>query len=402
MSKTEKYLVISDFFYPEDFLINDLVFEWVKQGYEIEVLTRTPAYPFGIPYEGYKNKFYQKTTYNNVTIHRTAIIRGYNNKYLKVINYLWFAIWSSIVAIFIGRKFKGIFVFQAGTLTLATPAIILKKFYKKRVTLYVQDLWPDTVFAYGFKKGNVFSYLLNTFVKWVYKNCDNILISCKGFEKKIQKYVPNGNIVYTPNWSLVNNNENHNTDSLLFKDKMNFTFAGNIGKVQNLDNVTMGFHLFNQNKGLAYLNIIGDGSYLKDLKNIVSENNISGVRFFGRKPIEDMPTFFSNSDVMIISLQNHPIFELTVPSKFQAYLTAKKPLFGIIKGEVTHLILHNELGICSNPDSIEDIANGFQQFVDFDKNNLNNISINTERLLNDEFNREKIISKISEVFFPTV
>jgi glycosyltransferase involved in cell wall biosynthesis len=402
MSKTEKYLVISDFFYPEDFLINYLVFDWVKQGYNIEVLTRTPAYPFGIPFEGYKNKLYQKAIYNNVTIHRTAIIRGYNNKYIKILNYLWFAIWTSIVAICIGKKFKGILVFQAGTLTMATPAIILKKIYKQHVTLYVQDLWPDTVFAYGFKKGNVFSYLLNGFVKWVYTNCDNILISCKGFEKKIQKYTPNGHIVYAPNWSLVNNNETHNAESLLFKDKMNFTFAGNVGKVQNLDNVIMGFHLFNQNKGLAYLNIIGDGSYLKDLKNIVSENNILGVRFFGRKPIEDMPTFFSDSDVMIISLQNRPIFELTVPSKFQAYLTAKKPLFGIINGEVNDLILDNELGICSNPDSIEDIAKGFQQFIEYDKNKFNNISVNTEKLLNGEFNREKIIAKISEVFLPAI
>lgn len=64
MEKRKKVLVLGEAFYPEDFLINDLVREWEKDGYQFEVLTRAPSYPFGKVYEGYKNKIYQTTCFN--------------------------------------------------------------------------------------------------------------------------------------------------------------------------------------------------------------------------------------------------------------------------------------------------------------------------------------------------
>ena len=52
--KEKKALILSEVFYPEEFVINDLVNEWEMQGYQVEVLTRVPSYPFGKVYKGFK------------------------------------------------------------------------------------------------------------------------------------------------------------------------------------------------------------------------------------------------------------------------------------------------------------------------------------------------------------
>lgn len=149
--KKKKALVIGEAFYPEDFLINDLVQEWEKRQYEFEVLTRTPSYPFGKIYKGYKNKIYQTTYFNTIKIHRFPVIQGYEKSLLiKILNYFSFVFWSFWVILFIGHRFDRVFIYQTGPLTLATAGIVLKKVYKAKVTIWTQDLWPETVYAYGF------------------------------------------------------------------------------------------------------------------------------------------------------------------------------------------------------------------------------------------------------------
>ena len=121
----KKALIVCEAFYPEDFLINDLVGEWQKKGYYFEVLTRAPSYPYGKVYKGYKNKIYQKTYYNGIKIHRFPVIQGYQKSVsaIKVLNYACFVLFGSLIALFIGRRYDRIFVYQTGPLTLALPAI---------------------------------------------------------------------------------------------------------------------------------------------------------------------------------------------------------------------------------------------------------------------------------------
>ena len=114
----KKILIIGEAFYPETFLINDLVEEWEKEGYAIEVLTRAPSYPFGKVYQGYKNKIYQTTYFNTVKVHRFPVIQGYHKSvFRKVLNYISFVFWSFWIVLFIGKRFDKVFISQTGPLT---------------------------------------------------------------------------------------------------------------------------------------------------------------------------------------------------------------------------------------------------------------------------------------------
>lgn len=393
MRRKNKALVIGEAFYPEDFLINDLVQEWEKDGYDFEVLTRAPSYPFGKVYQGYKNKIYQTTYFNTIKIHRFPVLQGYEKSVLiKVLNYFSFVFWSFWVILFIGRRFDRVFIYQTGPLTLATAGVLMKKFFGAKVTIWTQDLWPETVYAYGFKKTKFLSFCLDHFVKWIYKNCDSILVSCEGFTERIHRYVPDKVIDFVPNWSLM---EYKPTGKVKLPGSFNFTFAGNIGKVQNLDNVVRGFGLFVKNNPDASLNIIGDGSYLNELKEIVGNENIANVNFTGRIPLAEISDYYQASDVLIISLKNVPLYEIMIPSKFQAYLTTQKPIFAIFNGEVRKMVEQYQIGYGAVPDDIEDIAKVFSTFLKLSTDEKRNMSESAASLLNSTFNKKQIVEKIN-------
>ena len=401
MKKNNSVLIITERFYPEEFGINDLAQAWQAKGYEVAVLTQLPSYPFDKVYEGYENKLFQTEKWQGIKIYRVFSLMGYKKgMILKILNYLCFAFFSSFVSLFIGKRYDRLFVYHTGPLTQAIPAVLIKKNFGNKFYIWTLDIWPDTVYAYGFKKRALSKKLLDSFVKIVYKNCETVFVSCKGFKQKIQKYVPDARIIFSPQWAPDDLNFDRVTPHDSLKRGFNFTFAGNIGKVQNLENVIRGFALAAQSNGQINLNIIGDGSNLENLKNIVKEENIGNVFFWGRKPLKEMPRWFEGSDVLIISLIDQPIFSLTVPAKFQAYLASGKPIFCVMKGEVADLTINNKIGFVAQPDNIDDIKAGFEKFLSAPKQELQAFGSNMKSLLGNEFDRNKIIGQMTEDIFP--
>ena len=399
-SINKSILIITERFFPEEFGINDLAQSWKVKGYKVAVLTQAPSYPFDKVYEGYKNKFFQRETWKGVKIYRVFSLMGYKkNVLLKVFNYLCFAFVASLVSLLIGKKYDNIFVYHIGPLTQAVPAVLVKGFWGKKSYIWTLDIWPDSVYAYGFKKRALSKKILDAFVKAVYKNCETIFISCKGFRQKIEKYVPNAKIIFSPQWVPYDLDFDSATPHELLKSGFNFTFAGNIGKVQNLENVIRGFACLPASHRRVNLNIIGDGSNLDNLKNIVQEEDIRNVFFQGRKPLKEMPRWFEGSDVLIISLIDKPIFSLTVPAKFQAYLASGKPIYCIMNGEVADLVRINNIGFVSHPNNIDDIRAGFEKFVDAPKDELETLGRNMRSLLDIEYDRDTIITRMTREIF---
>jgi glycosyltransferase involved in cell wall biosynthesis len=300
------------------------------------------------------------------------------------------------MALFIGKKYNKVFVYHAGSLTQAIPAVLIKKLFGSQLYIWILDIWPDTVYAYGFKKGVLSEKWLDAFIRGIYRNCETIFVSCKGFKEKIEKYAPGAKIVFSPQWVPSDLNFNQVMPHQLLKNGFNFTFAGNIGKVQNLENVIRGFARVGKQNGQAILNIVGDGSNLETIKNIAKEERIENIYFWGRRPLTEMPMWFEGSDVLIISLLDKPVFSLTVPAKFQAYLASGKPIFCIMKGEVADLVINNQIGIVAQPNNIDDIKTGFEKFLSMPKQDLQASSRAAKLLLANEYDRDKIIKQMTE------
>ncbi len=394
-----KILIVTEYFYPEEFKINEIALEWQKKGYEVNVLTNFPTYPAGVLYDGYENRWYKKDIYEGITVYRVKAITGYKDSlFKKLLKYFAFMILGGIVALKIGKKYDYVFGFDIAALSGMTPAILLKKFYNKKVTLWIQDVWPDSVYAYGFKKTKFLEFILDGFVKFVYRNSSNFAVSGKGFVKRVKPYVKGDKAIeYLPNWA-----DELNKDLEAFKfskdEKVHFTFAGNVGKVQNLDNIIKAFgDLDDEYIKRAQLNIIGDGSHLQSLKKLVDDNGFKNIVFWGRKPRDEMYKYFSGSDFLIVSLVDKPIFSLTVPAKVQTYIAANRPILAIVNGDAADIIKDNNLGYTAKPDDISEIKEVYIKCIDTDKKEIEQFTKNCEHLTQTTFNKKNIINSLLEL-----
>jgi len=395
LTKNKKILIVTECFYPEEFKINDVALSWKDKGYDVDVLTLSPTYPLGRVFPGYKNSFFRKDEYQGINIFRVHAVTGYRDSVVKkIFKYINFMIFGSIVAIFIGRRYDYIFGFNLGSLTDMLPAVVIRKLYKKPTMFWVQDVWPDSVYAYGFKKTKMLSVLLDAFVKFMHHNITAVAISSKGFESKLEPYIKKGlKFNYAPNWA---DDLDMDIDPITLSknQKIHFTFAGNVGKVQNLENIINAFCLLlggYQKK--SQLNIIGDGSNLIFLKKL--SNNNPNIIFHGKQMQKDMAKFYRASDFLIVSLIDKPIFSVTVPAKTQTYIAAKKPILAIINGDVSDIVNDNNLGVSVGPSNVSLIKGAFEKCIDMPENEKSKFIINNTKLLETTFNKDSIINNLT-------
>lgn len=392
-----KILIVVERFYPEDFLVNDLVAEWMRQGLDIEVLTQVPSYPFDRIYDGYKNRRLQ-TTHENlgavlggntdgpiVTVHRVSTIFGYNRSVSrKVLNYLhfgwrtfWWALWN-------GRPYGRVFIYHTAALTMAMAAIPMRIVWRRHVTIWTQDLWPDAVWGFGFKPSKWKVALLNTFVRFIYANCSRITVSCRCYVERI-KELTGRSAEWIPQWEP--------SEMAISEKKQNgnviFMFAGNMGVPQDLPNVIEGFLKADLENSELWL--VGGGVMAKPLQEQFGQ--AKGVRFCGRQPRADMPNWFAQADALIISLTDK--YSLTLPGKFQSYIKTGKPLLGILNGETRKLIEENGIGFTADPDDIQTIAEAYRKmYSEVSKGKSSVYGNRAKQLSTTLFNREQLIKKL--------
>lgn len=385
-----RILVLTERFFPEEFLINDLVSEWKKQGYEIEVLTQVPSYPKDEIYEGYQNILLQTThEYLDVPVHRVRTVLGYNTggTKRKIVNYVSFAFLTSFWALFNGWKYDRVFTYHTGPLSMASAALVLHFVWRCKCTIWTQDIWPDTVYSYGVKPTLFMRAFLNIVVRIIYCAFKSILVSSPAFIEKLRPYTKK-EISFVPQWTTgIKVLPPRKPDG-----KRIFSFAGNVGSVQNLEKVIQAFGSLKKDD--TELWIIGGGVYFERIKKMVEISKYKNVFLTGRRPRKEMESCFSKSDVMIISLTEK--FNLTIPAKFQAYIAAGRPVFGIIRGDTAKLIEEYDLGTTADPASVKSITNGFIKMCEASPQQLQQWGKHASLLSQRMFNRNNIIQTIGQ------
>jgi len=389
-----KILVISEVFYPENFLINDLVREWKNQGFVVDIISQYPSYPESYVYPGYTNKGYKIEDWEGSKIYRFPFIEGYKTSVCKKIrNYFLYVRGATRIGKKIAKNYDLIFVSQTGPLTVALPAIRIAKKFKKPTTIWTFDIWPDVVYMYGLPRNLLTESFFEHFVRFVYKRFDKIMVSSSGFISSIQKYVPDKTIYYAPNW--LQPVEFAISELKLNNDKINFTFVGNISLYQNIMNTIKGFEKADLKN--CVLNIIGNGSMYETIKDFIDKHNLKNVHLHRRIAYNQMDDLLQHSDIFVLPLLDNKEIEKTEPLKLQSYLSVGKPILGILNGACKKIIEDNKIGLCCQPSDIEDIARGLREILTFAENNKEQVFLNAQKLKATRFNKEKIIENINKI-----
>ncbi len=350
-----KILIVSQYFWPENFRINDLAAGLVERGHNVSVLTGLPNYPGGKLFSGYGLFKNWRQEYKGVQIIRVPLLtRGRGGGARLAFNYFSFAFFASILSPFFCRKkFDLIFVFQASPVTVGIPAIVLKKMKFIPMLFWVQDLWPESLSATGAISSQWILNSVRKLVCFIYRHCDKVLIQSTAFSSLIEgQGVPPEKVVFFPNsveaiYKQVAAQANLKTNKL-FPPGFCIMFAGNIGAAQDFETILSAVERVKDFPDI-HLAVLGDGRRLDWVKEEIKARGLSNtVHLLGRHPVEAMPGFFAEADAMLVTLKQDPIFALTVPSKIQSYMACGKPIIAALDGEGARLIIESGAGMASS------------------------------------------------------
>ncbi len=399
-----KILIVSQYFWPESFRINDLVEDLVKRGNEVVVLTGKPNYPQGTFFEGYGYFTHTKDIYKGAEVFRVPLIpRGNGSGKRLALNYLSFVLSACVFVLFHRKKYDVTFTFAISPITQAFPAILHKKLYKSKASIWMQDLWPESVTAAGKVSSGFLMKFLNKMVRYIYRNMDKVLVQSEAFIPSVQdKGVKQTQIGYMPNWAedlyCEHNNVLLGKYQQLIPNGFKVMFAGNIGEAQDFESLIKAAEKTREISEIKWI-IVGDGRKRTWAESEILRLDLQDTVFFlGRFSLVDMPNFFVHADAMLVSLKAEEIFSMTIPAKVQSYLAFGKPILGMLNGIGAKVIKDANCGYVSNAGDFVSLSDNVVRLYHEDNIIRNQKGLNGKQYYNQHFSKKIIIDNLIDAF----
>lgn len=400
----KKILVISQYYYPEPFRVTDICEDLVKRGYEVTVLTGIPNYPEGRYYKGYGLRKKREEIKNGVKIIRIPIIPRGKNPIQLLMNYYSYVVSGKRWVRHTKLSFDSVFIFQLSPVFQAEVGTLYGKKRNVPVTIYVQDLWPESVEVVAGMKNKAIIGYINRRVDRIYKSCTNILATSPSFKEKLDERkstkdeTGKSKVVYWPQYpeSFYIPYKPIDIPEDFPKDKkFKLTFTGNIGYAQGLDILPKLFKELSVRGKECDFVIIGDGRYKEAFKKEIQEAGAEDSFYLlGRKPATDIPAYLGVSDAAFISFSDNSLFNRTIPAKLQTYLACGKPILAAVKGETGNIIAQAECGLCSNAGDVKGLADNFCKLLESD---LAMMGVNATRYAKDHFNKNELMDRLETI-----
>jgi glycosyltransferase involved in cell wall biosynthesis len=396
-----RILIITQYFWPESFKINDLALGLKERGHEVSVLTAIPNYPKGVFFDDYSFWKNNEEEWNGVKIYRSKIISRGNGGISLMLNYISFVFFCSLKVLFIKEKFDKIFVYEPSPITVGLPAIVASRWMKIPYYFWVQDLWPESLSAAGGVKNKYVLGFFDMITRLIYLNSKKILVQSKGFVDYINKQGDfSDKLIYYPNSAekLYRPLEPIAEYQSKLPEGFKLLFAGNLGEAQGIDTLVNAAKIVKEKGIEVNWFFLGDGRqreyYINEVKRIGLESNFY---FLGSFPAETMPYFFACADALIVSLKKDEIFSLTIPSKLQSYLACGKPILASLDGEGAKVVIESKSGFVAPPENAELFADNVIKMRHLSSKNRKEMSENALKYFKNEFEREMLIDKLIEI-----
>ncbi|MCX7258584.1 MAG: glycosyltransferase family 4 protein [Polaromonas sp.] len=345
-----RVLVLSQYYWPESFRINEVVESLRSAGCHITVLTGQPNYPQGDVFAGYRAiGFGVQQHESGYSIYRVPLVpRGRGGAIGLAANYLLFVLSACVLSPWLLRKqrFDVVFVYAPSPIIQAIPAVWLAFLKRAKLVTWVQDLWPQSLEATGFVRNRRVLDMVAVLVRWIYRRCDSLLVQSEAFIPSVKTMAGKTPVQYHPNPGELAFGRAGALDppALLLEPGFNVVFAGNLGTVQALDTILDAAELLRLHADVRIV-LVGSGSRSQWLQQEVLRRQLGNVQLAGRFATEAMPGILAQASVLLVSLVRSAIMSQTVPSKVQAYLAAGKPIIASLDGEGSKVLDASGAGV---------------------------------------------------------
>lgn len=366
--KKPRVLLLTQWFEPEPTL-KGLVFarEWVRQGFEVEVLTGFPNYPGGKVYPGYRIQWLQREVIDGVQITRVPLYPNHDQSAIKrVLNYASFAASATMYGVFMAKRADVMYAYHP-PLTVGMAAALIKLFRRIPVVYDIQDMWPDTLRATGMLNNPKALDLVARVCRWVYRRMDHIVVLSPGFKRLLlERGVPESKLSVIYNWAdeaSLGAPVGQVPAAFPGGDQFRILFAGNMGKAQALDTVLDAANLLQACGSRVCWVMLGGGVEVERLKAEAAQRQLANVVFLPAVPMAEVGAYLNAADALLVHLRKDPLFEITIPSKTQAYMTVGKPLLMAVDGDAADLVRQSGGGVVAESENPEALARAAEQLA---------------------------------------
>lgn len=353
-----RILLVSQWFQPEPAFKGIEFAKALKAlGHDVEVLTGFPNYPGGKIYPRYKVRPFQREMVEGISLTRGYLYPSHDQSTVgRMANYVSFALSSSILALF--KKKPDVVYVYSPPMTAAAAAVALRMFRKVPYFVDIHDLWPDTVAATGMVQNSYTLRMISWWTNFALRRAARINVVSPGFRRRLEQRGFAGNLAVIPNWAppeiaatAANLPSRRDADP-----RFRILFAGNMGKAQSLDIVAEAADILTQ-RGVAFrFDMVGGGVDVDRLAQAAASRAPDVVRFHSARPPTEMGEMFAEADALLVHLKSDPLFEITIPSKTQAYLAIGKPILMGVRGDAADMVQDAQAGITFEPESAEGLA----------------------------------------------
>ena len=389
----KKILIISQYFWPDNFVINQFAEYIKKKKYDVEILTSSSGY---IKSKNELKKQRSSKNHNYKFNIIPTLPRG-NNIFTLALNYISFVISGIIYSniLLYNKKFDYIFVYAPSPITQIFLGYYIKLLKKSKLIIWIQDLWPSILKDYIHKSFYFFSPLLNILIKYVLKNSDLILCQSKGYLNYYKKKLNTKKIYYLPNFcnEFEKTKKNRNKKKLFF----NIVYAGNIGRAQSIDTMINCAKLFIKKKMKKVIfSVYGTGSKFNYLKNQIKKEKLNNIILYGYLDPKKMSKIYNDASALIITLENNIGLNLTLPSRLQTFLYYGKPIIGAANGETRKIIIISKSGLCGPANNHLTLFNNIIRTLNFNKNKIQMIKKNSNKFYENNYKKELIYNQFKK------
>lgn len=399
MTSNKHILVVSQYFYPESFRINDMCLEWVKRGYKVTVVTGIPNYPTGKTFPGYGFSKKRHEIWNGIEIFRIPLIPRGSKSIGMILNYVSFMI-TGVIA---GKTKKidadYVFSFEVSPMTQVLAGISFAKKLEIPHYLYVQDLWPENVVTVTGISNSLVIKPIDKMVDYIYKNTDHIFATSPSFVDAIcnrKVKVNNRKVHYWPQYAeeFYHPCEKKSAPEIPDDDNFKVIFTGNIGTAQGLQILPKTAELL-KNENVKFV-MVGDGRYLEEFNREVERRNVKEkFVMVPRQPAERIPELLCACDVAFLSFQDDPLWTKTIPAKLQSYMACGMPVLASAQGETERVINEAACGKCSR---IGDSKGLSENIIELMKSDLNEMRVKSRNYFESHFDKKMLMDWI-DVYF---
>ena len=398
-----RVLLLTQWFDPEP-TFKGLVFarELVRQGFDVEVVTGFPNYPGGKVYAGYKIKLIQRECIDGVQITRLPLYPNHDQSAIKrVLNYASFAASALVYGLFMAKRADVMYAYHP-PLTVGVAASLIRRVRGIPLVYDIQDMWPDTLRATGMLNNPRALALVGRVCDWVYKRADQLVVLSPGFKRLLlQRGVPESKIKVIYNWadeSALMSRFGAVPAAFPGADRFRVVFAGNMGKAQALDAVLDAAAILQARGSRASFVMLGGGVEVCRLKTRAFEMKLGNVLFLPPVPMSEVGTVLAAADVLLVHLRKDPLFEITIPSKTQAYMAVGRPLLMAVNGDAADLVRQANCGLTVESENPHVLADAVDALAAMPADELKTMGESASRFYRETLGLQVGAAKFAEAF----